>query len=232
MGPEICVNPIVTGSKLSREEATVLDENFSLMELDKALEGSNKKSAVGGDGFDNTFIAKFWQWLRVPLKNYADCCIRKGGLTQPFESAIIRLIPKKGDCSKIGNWRPISLLSCMYKILTRALNNRLKKVSEKILSRAQKGFCNNRYIQEVLINVYENIAHCNNNNIQGVLVSIDQQKAFDSVAPEYMREVYKFFGFGQGFLNIVDTLCNNRQACIIMEDNTYSKCFDLESGFA
>ena len=215
MGPEICVNPIVTGSKLSREEATVLDENFSLMELDKALEGSNKKSAVGGDGFDN-----------------ADCCIRKGGLTQPFESAIIRLIPKKGDCSKIGNWRPISLLSCMYKILTRALNNRLKKVSEKILSRAQKGFCNNRYIQEVLINVYENIAHCNNNNIQGVLVSIDQQKAFDSVAPEYMREVYKFFGFGQGFLNIVDTLCNNRQACIIMEDNTYSKCFDLESGFA
>ena len=42
------------------------------MELDKALEGSNKKSAVGGDGFDNTFIAKFWQWLRVPLKNYAD----------------------------------------------------------------------------------------------------------------------------------------------------------------
>ena len=119
-----------------------------------------------------------------PLKNYSDCCMRKGQLTEPFKSAIIKLIPKKGDCSKIGNWRPISLLSCTYKILSRALNNRLKKVTDKLLSRAQKGFTNSRYIQEVLINVYENIAYCKENNIQGALVSIDQAKAFDSVAPE------------------------------------------------
>ena len=232
LGPEICANPIVTSSKLNQTESAIFEGNFSLDELDKAIEGANKKSAVGVDGLDNRFIQKFWVWLRQPLKRYSDCCMQKGSLTPPFKSAIIKLIPKKGDGTKIGNWRPISLLSCMYKILSRALNNRLRKVSDKILSRSQKGFSNSRYIQEVLINVYENIAYCNEHNIQGALTSIDQAKAFDSVAPSYMREVYKFFGFGDGFLNMVDILCNNRTACIIMGDNTYSKSFNLESGFA
>ena len=232
LGPEICINPIVTGSKLNNDEAALFERDFTLEELDKALEGANKKSAAGVDGINNKFLSKYWKWIREPLKNYSDCCMRKGQLTDPFRSAIIKLIPKKGDCSKIGNWRPISLLSCTYKILSRALNNRLKKVTDKILSRAQKGFTNSRYIQEVLINVYENIAYCKENNIQGALVSIDQAKAFDSVAPDYMREVYKFFGFGERFVNMVDTLCNNREACIIMGENKLSKNFKLESGFA
>ena len=232
LGPDICGNPIVTGSKLSNADAELFEGDFSLDELDKALIGANSKSAAGGDGINNKFISKFWKWLRVPLKKYSDCCLRKGDLTPPFKSATIKLIPKKGDCTKISNWRPISLLSCMYKILSRALNNRLKKVNDKLLSRAQKGFSNSRYIQEVLINTYENIAYCNDKNIQGALVSIDQRKAFDSVAPEYMRKVYKFFGFGERFINMVDTLCNNRVACIIMGDNKYSKLFSLKSGFA
>ncbi|MFN9981206.1 MAG: reverse transcriptase domain-containing protein, partial [bacterium] len=86
--------------------------------------------------------------------------LKKDRLTDSFRTAKIKIIPKKGDCTKIGNWRPISLLSCLYKVASRALNNRLKKVRDIIFSRAQKGFTNERHIQEVLINVIEGIAHC------------------------------------------------------------------------
>ena len=51
------------------------------------------------------------------------------------------------------NWRPISLLSNMYKILSRAINTRLNKIVNRVCSRSQKGFYNSRYTQEVLINV-------------------------------------------------------------------------------
>jgi hypothetical protein len=47
----------------------------------------------------------------------------------------------------------------MYKIISRAVNNRLKSVINRFTSRAQKGFTNHRYIQEVLINVCETISH-------------------------------------------------------------------------
>jgi hypothetical protein len=47
-----------------------------------------------------------------------------------------------------------------------------------------------------------------------------------------MREVYRFFGFGNDFIRIIETLCNNRTACIAFEDGTVSQPFDLGRGEA
>ena len=80
------------------------------------------------------------------------------------------------------------------KVLSRALNNRLKKVRDIIFSRAQKGFTNQRHIQEVLINVIEGIAHCKHNNIPACILSIDQAKAFDSVSHSYKKGSSNFLG--------------------------------------
>jgi hypothetical protein len=153
-------------------------------------------------------------------------------LNPSFRTASIKLIPKKGDTTRLKNWRPISLLSCLYKVTSRALNNRLKVASGFIFSRAQKGFTKNRHIQEVLINVIEMIAHCNEYQIPGAIVCIDQSKAFDSVAHAYMRCVYKFFGFGPKFIDILETLGNNRTACISFDDGSHSAPFDLGCGRA
>jgi hypothetical protein len=128
--------------------------------------------------------------------------------------------------------RPISLLSCLYKVTSRALNNRLKKVRDIIFSRAQKGFTNERHIQEVLINVIEGIAHCKHNNIPACILSIDQAKAFDLVSHDYKNEVFRFFGFGPRFINLMNTLCTNRTACIAFDDGSLSSNFDLERGDA
>jgi hypothetical protein len=190
-------------------------------ELDtSAMQGNN--SAAGMDGINNAFIKKYWTLLRKPLFNYSSCCHTKGMLTANFRTASIKLIPKKGDTSNIKNWRPISLLSCLYKVISRALNNRLKKARSYIFSRAQKGFTCDRQIQEVLINVIESIAHCKKNDISGAILSIDQAKAFDTVSHRFMNSVYKFFGFGPNFVKLLETLGNNRTACISFDDGSHS----------
>ncbi|MFN9944967.1 MAG: reverse transcriptase domain-containing protein, partial [bacterium] len=134
--------------------------------------------------------------------------------------------------SKLKNWRPISLLSCLYKVISRALNNRLKKVSGFIFSRAQKGFTLDRHIQEVIMNVIEMISHCNSNALPGAILSIDQAKAFGSVSHLFMHQVYRFFGFGPNFIRLLETLGNGRTACIAFEDGTFSPDFNLECGRA
>ena len=138
----------------------MLESPLTLAELDKGLAESNKKSAPGPDGLSANFVQKFWKFLRVPLWRYALCSFERGELSPTFRTASVRLIPKKGDISKISNWRPISLLSNLYKVLSRALNNRLKTTIDRITSRAQKGFTT-RYLQEVLINLIENIGTAN-----------------------------------------------------------------------
>jgi hypothetical protein len=120
------------------------------------------------------FIKRFWFLLKKPLLNYIFDVFRKKRLTPSVKTAVIKLIPKKGNAADIRKWRPISLLSCVYKVISRAVYNRLKKVINRFTSRAQKGFTNHRYIQEVLINMCETINHCNINGVWGALLSIDQ----------------------------------------------------------
>jgi hypothetical protein len=230
LGEEILNHPLVANLKLDENERNRLDEELTLAELDKAVDEANVNSAAGIDGISLKFIKRYWHVFRVPLKKYADKAFVNGRLTHNFRTALIKLIPKKGSSSDIKKWRPISLLSCMYKILSRAINNRLKSVVNRFTSRAQKGFTNHRYIQEVLINVCATINHCNANNIEGALLSIDQSRAFDTISHKYMSEVYKFFGFGGNFVRFMDTIGTGRTASIIFDDGSISTEFDLETG--
>jgi hypothetical protein len=229
LGPEICANPIVTNSIIPEDIRGRLELPLTIYELDVSISEANK-SVSSMDGMSNCFIKKYWRFFRVPLYRYAGCVLLKKKLTPTFRSGLLKLIPKKGDTTKITNWRPISLLSCMYKILSRALNTRLKLARDFIFSRAQKGFTNSRFIQEVLINLCETIGYCNQNNIPACIVAIDQAKAFDSISNAYMLQAYRFFGMGEYMINMLNTLGSGRVACISFDDGTVSNPFDLERG--
>jgi hypothetical protein len=136
LGDELVSHPLIQNSKLSEVERATLESPLTVDELDKSIDKCNLRSAPGIDGFSNMFIKKFWAYFRIPLHRYALCCYDKGVLTSNFRSASIKLIPKKGETSQLKNWRPISLLSNFYKIISRAINNRLNAIVNRICSRA------------------------------------------------------------------------------------------------
>ena len=191
LGEDICSSQIVRNSKITEGESVRLEAPLTLDELDKSINNCNLRSAPGLDGFNNS-----WPLLRRPLLKYAIHCFNTGELTSNFCGAYIRLIPKKDNCSSIKNWRPISILSNMYKIISRALNARLDKVVNRICSRSQKGFNRTRYTQEVLINVWETINHCKRQNIDAAIVAVDMVKAFNTLSNNFLDKVLKFFNFG------------------------------------
>ena len=220
----------MVNSKIGVDDRIRLDTPITLVELDSAVSSSRTSSASGPDGMNYGFIKKFWLYLRQPLFKYANLCFQKGELTESFKTASIRLIPKKGDATKIKNWRPISLLNCIYKILSKAINTRLQSVTDIITSRAQKGFTSSRFIQEVLINLVEYISHCNTNGIPAIVLALDQSKAFDSIHHSYLKEVYKFFGMGENFIRMLSTVTEGRNAYILYDDGGSSTSFPLETG--
>jgi hypothetical protein len=232
LGPEVCSSHIVENSKLSNDERDSLDSPLTLAELDRSMEGANMKSAPGINGISNVFLKEFWHHFRWPLLRYCECCYAKGTLTQNFRGANIKLIPKKGEISSLGNWRPISLLSNVYKVISRAINNCLNTVVNRICSRSQKGFNDKRFTQECLINVIESISHCNSTGVSVAVVAVDMAKAFDTLSHAFLREVFKFFGFGPNITRWLELLGQNRQACITLDDGTYSRNFNLGRGRA
>ena len=232
LGHDISNHPLVRGSILTPDEKIKLDRELNITELDLSLEQSNMKSSPGMDGFSYTFIKKCWNIYREPLFMCAKESLENQTLPDVFLSAQIKLIPKKGDSSKIGNWRPISLLSNFYKIISRLINNRIKEVANRILSRTQKGFNNKRVIQESILNIVENMDFCKRENIKGAMVSIDESKAFDSVSHSYMEKVYTFFGMGDCIQRWLKSIGTGRSACIIMGPGELSDTFPLEKGHA
>ena len=149
-----------------------------------------------------------------------------------FKTAKIKLIPKKGDCSKIKNWRPISLLDNFYKILSRLITTRIRKYIDKLTPIGQKAYSKKRHCQEVVINILDEIAKCKKLKTKAAVVSLDIKKAFDSLSHKYVGQVLRFFNFGPVITNWIKTICFGRRACISLSGETLSEIFELERGNA
>jgi len=229
---ECADNPEVIQAKITNVEKNILDRPLEIVELDRSVKNAKINSAPGSDGISNRFIAHNWELFRTPLFKYATRCFENGQLSDNFRSAKVRLIPKKGDCSKIKNWRPISLLNCFYKIISRALADRLRKVMDRITSVGQKGYSSSRQCQEVLMNIIDNIQTCKNNGKTGALISLDIRKAFDTISHNFLNKAYRFFNFGENIIRWLNIIGTNRRACIIVENDMYTKFFDLKRGTA
>ena len=99
--------------------------------LNKALLTDMKlNSAPGIDGFTVKFIRAFWDHLRPILREAVNNMKEKGKMSATLRTAIMKLLLKSGkDPTSTGSFRPISLLSVLYKIASCAISNRLKKHS-------------------------------------------------------------------------------------------------------
>ena len=143
---------------------------------------------------------------------------------------LISCIPK-GDKSRalLKNWRPISLLSCVYKILSSAIANRLKKVLDKLVSRTQTGFISGRYIGENIRLVYDLIHYTENENIPGMIMLVDFEKAFDSVSWYFIYHVLDYLNFGNKFKKWIKLFNTNITASVI-QCGFLSEPFPIERG--
>ena len=93
---------------------------------------------------------------------------------------ILNLLPKKDKYLRIlQNWRPVSLLTTDYQILTKALAIRLQKVIPNIIESDHVGYIKKRYIGENVRIIYDILMYSEESDIEAFLAQIDFEKAFD-----------------------------------------------------
>ena len=119
------------------------------------------------------------------------------------------MIKKSKDRLQLKNWRPISLLNCDYKILSKSLANRLKKILPSIIHTDQSGYVKNRNIAFALRTIQDTIDITNRDDLNGLLLFIDYQKAFDSVSHRFLFDVLKKKNFGEEFIKWIRLLYRN-----------------------
>ena len=123
--------------KLQNETRDSLEGKISLHEMKKVLnEDMNGTSAPGVDGFTVNFIRKFLTPLGALVTNAVNNSKCIGKLTITLRTAIFKLLRKgEKDPTLAANFRPISLLSVLYKLASCVITNRIKKVIPQIIGK-------------------------------------------------------------------------------------------------
>ena len=136
---------------------------------------------------------------------------------------------KNKDLANLSNWRPISLLNVDYKIMTKAIANRIKKVLQILIDSSRTGFIKGRYIGENIRLPFDIIEYTEENNIPWILFFTDFEKAFDSINHNYIAEILNLFIFGQDLKSWVNLFYNSATRCVLYNGYT-TEFFPIQRG--
>jgi len=153
----------------------------------------------------------------------------QGFLTPTLRTGLIKLIPKGKNSSRVEDWRPITLLTTSYKIISGVVASRLEVALPYIIGRGQKGFLKYKNMGTCVQNVIDSIADSWSKRDQMGSLMIDFVKAFDSIEHAFINQAMKFFGFGEIITGMVQTLLTDRRSCINL-NNTHGKYFKIARG--
>lgn len=192
--------------KLSKEERVDLDSPLSFRELSQAVQEMCSGKSPGLDGLSAEFFKSFWKLIGQDIYEVFLECIDKGTLPLSCRRAILTLIPKKGDLGCLNNWRPVSLICADFKILSKALTNRLKKYMESVIHEDQTFCVPKRSIFDNLFLLRDIITVAKMHNLDIGFLSLDQEKAFDRVDHQYLFKTLEAFGFGPYFVSLIKLL--------------------------
>ena len=194
--------------KLSCEGDLTEDELFDgLMTL-----RSNK--CPGGDGLTNEFYRKFFKKLATPLKLMAHHAFENELLPLSTWRGIIFLLLKKSKDSRyVKNMRSLTLINGDYKIIAKALDNRLRTVLPKLIKSDQTGFMKGRRIGWNLRKLLDIIEYTRRANIPAVILSVDMEKCFDMISYSAIFGALKYFNFGVRFTRWVKLFYTDFQVC-------------------
>ncbi len=203
------------------------DTDETLKEINKL----NHKKSVGHDNIS----AKL---LKLNAENLADKIVHIINLsfsysTVPDQFKIAKVIPihKKNETNLPGNYRPISLLSTLNKIMERLMFKRLMKFCDlhNILYNYQfgfrEGYSTSLALIEIVDNIYSDLA--DNKYVAGIF--LDLSKAFDTVDHGILLQKLKFYGV-RGVANdwFRSYVTNRKQFTVV--NNKKSKLQPIEFG--
>ncbi|GAU40818.1 hypothetical protein TSUD_398020 [Trifolium subterraneum] len=142
----------------------------------------------GPDGINFGFIKDFWAVLRGDIMRFISEFHRNGKLTKCINSTFIALIPKIDNPQRLNDFRPISLVGSLYKILAKVLANRLRLVIGSVISETQTAFVKDRQILDGILIANEVVDEARKSKKELMLFKVDFEKAYDSVDWSYLDD--------------------------------------------
>ena len=141
----------------------------------------NGDKAPGPEGFTIAFWQSCWEFVKKEILEMFKEFHEQSSFLKSLSNTFLVLIPKKGGAVDLGDFRPISLLGGLYKLLAKVLANKLKRVLGKVVAPTQNAFVMGRQILDVSLIANEVIDLWQKRKEKGLNGKLDIEKAYDSI---------------------------------------------------
>ena len=137
--------------------------------------------ATGPDGIPACILKECSEQIMPSLCSLFNHSLRTGRFRSEWKSADVTPVYKKDLLEPAENYRPISLLPIVSKVMERCVCNRLYSHVSQAITSLQHGFMRSRSCSSQLLSVLHSIGEALDKNKQTDILYLDFAKAFDTV---------------------------------------------------
>jgi hypothetical protein len=209
MNPDDSTSFLISSSQLS--DITVSEE------VAKHLYRLDPSNATGPDGIPGRILKECSAIIAPSLCSLFNHSLRSGTVPSEWKSANVTPVHKKEKKEPATNYRPISPLSIISKVLGRCVCIRFYDHVRVMINDAQHGFLHGRSCVTQLLTTLHRMGQLLDNNIQTDVIFLDFAKAFNSVDHNILLMKLRMYGISLNFYNWFSSYLRGRKQRVVAE---------------
>ena len=208
-----------------------LDEHISQEEIVRCIKQLSRNKSPGKDNLLNEYFVESIELLIVPLEILFNNVLDSGCFPSQWTEGIIVPLHKKGPEDDPKNYRGITLISCLGKLFTSVINQRIINWStaNEISTDAQFGFKAGHSTIDAIFVLQNLIQRSFKNKKRLYCAFIDLQRAFDSVYRNALWYKLIKYGIDGKLLKLLRSMYNSVKSCV-RHINSLSDFFSTDIG--
>nr|GEZ24150.1 RNA-directed DNA polymerase, eukaryota [Tanacetum cinerariifolium] len=183
--------------RISLEQNDDLEREVSNEAIKRAVWDCGIDKAPEPNGFTFGFYRRYWDIIGNDVVDAVKWFFLHGEILKGGNSSFITLILKVPNANMVKDFRPISLVESVYKVIAKVLENHLLTVLDDIVDEIQSAFVMDRQILGGPFILNEIVHWCKNKKKQSMIFTVDFEKAYDSVIWDLIDDILRRFGFGE-----------------------------------
>ena len=201
---------------------------ITIQEIELSLKEMKNNKAPGQDQIAIEAVKLGGKTLLEKIKDLFNLCLFNGSVPKNWDDILMVLFFKKGDLADMENYRPISLLSHLYKLFTKIINRRLETKLDFYQPVEQAGFRSGYGTNDHLLALKTLIEKTCEYNRPLVLVFIDFQKAFDMIEMDSILAALSQCRVDYRYSRLIHNIYSNSTASVRLHKDTEK--FPIERG--
>ena len=201
------------------EDLSLESMEFTTNDIVKAIDSMKTNSATGYDEISYHALKMTSGAAKTCICKLFNACMSRGVMPKAWKKANLTPIHKKNSLSDVRNYRPISLLSCLSKVLERLVCDKLRSYLEdnNLITEAQYGYRRGSSTLDQLLDIYDHIMKKMDEKMITRLIFMDVSKAFDKVWHRGLLHKMENLGIKNKLLEFFRDYLSDRQQRVALK---------------